>query len=75
MSAVAPASSLDALVVIQRVIAMQAALLDASGGQAGGDTPAVVVDLSDHAKAMLAQAQEGQAIAEMLQKSVASVTP
>jgi hypothetical protein len=75
MSAIGPASSLDALVVIERMIATQTALLSATGGQSGGDTPAVVVDLSNHAKAMLVQAQEGQAMADMLQKLVASAAP
>jgi hypothetical protein len=54
------------------MIAMQTALLSATAGQSGGDTPAAVVDLSDHANAMLTQAQEGQAMADMLQKLVAS---
>jgi hypothetical protein len=75
MSAIAPASSLEAVVVIQRTIAMERALMTAAAGSGGGDTPAVVVDLSDHAKSMLTQTQQGQAIAEMLQKLFVSATP
>jgi hypothetical protein len=67
MSAVSPASSIGASIASQRQIATEAALIGAGTSAAGGgDTPAVIVDLSEAAKAMMEQAHEGQLIADML---------
>lgn len=73
MSAISPTSSIGAYIATQRQIAVEAALIGAGTSAAGGgDTPAVIVDLSEAAKAMMEQAQEGQQIADMLQTLVSS---
>jgi hypothetical protein len=72
MSTVSPASGVGAFIATQRQIATDAALIGTATSAAGGDGPAVVVDLSAAAKAMMQQAQQGQQIADMLNAVVAA---
>ena len=72
MSTVSPASSVGAFIATQRQIAGDAALIGTATNAAGGDGPAVVVDLSAAAKALMQQAQQGQQIADMLDSVVAA---
>lgn len=73
MSAVSPASGIGAYIPSQRQISVQAALIDAgTSATGGGDTPAVILDLSEAAKAMMEQAHEGQLIADMLQTMISA---
>jgi hypothetical protein len=73
MSTVSPASSVGAYIASQRQIAVQSALIGAAtSASGGGDTPAVIVDLSEAAKAMMEQAHEGQLIADMLQTTISA---
>jgi hypothetical protein len=76
MSTVSP-SGLGALLLGQRDSAAKVAMVEAAAPQltgtgttGGGDTPAVVLDLSEAAKAMMQQAQQGQMIADMVQASI-----
>jgi hypothetical protein len=73
MSTISPATSVGAYIASQRQIAVQAASIGAgTSASGGGDTPAVVLDLSEAAKAMMEQAHEGQLIADMLQTVISA---
>jgi hypothetical protein len=73
MSAISPASSVGAYIASQRQVAVEAALIGVGTSAAGGgDTPAVILDLSEAAKAMMEQAHEGQLIADMLQTMISA---
>jgi hypothetical protein len=72
MSPVSAAPNVGAYIAAQRQIATDAALIGTAAPAAGGDGPAVVVDLSAAAKAMMQQAQQGQQIADMLNAVIAA---
>jgi hypothetical protein len=74
MSSVSPAPSVGAYITTQRQIATEAALIGTATTAAGGHGPAVVVDLSAAAKAMMQQAQQGQQIADMLNAVIAAAS-